>query len=327
MFTLVVPEAASNTYKILGVMGVNIITLSAKTLTIENDNKVFSDIDELVYDEKFISLKSVTFETINGVEKTTDFNSIVPGQQYAYEDVLIFEVLESTNYLISLRLSKQVKSVWFATEIITFATDSMTFDNYALYTWSSTEPSQFTGEMTTEDNYIFANVIDDQATSVQEYDVYAVYTDIVVASYDLNLPTFITNTFDTTTYIKRGVTTAQSITKPTQTGLQFSSLIATGNWGNVVYTQIFTGTGGTYIGQDLDEQGYRAYFAPVYFKALWAVEDIDYIQILDSYSCQVNNFEGLYTNDVVRITNLNNNFYTYTYSWYRVRSTPRPWNE
>jgi len=323
-FTLAVPDGDQNAYIIRGVSGVNIITASAKRLTMENGGMIFEDVDSSFTTNECVALYSITFETLDSlnqpVDKTVLIDSFSVGYQHVEDDMLIFEVLSVSNYEVSIRVSKQVKSARFSTK-------TTNFGYYGLYTWISGAIGLLSidGTMTAEDSWSYENQVDINATNVREFNVYAIYTDLVLAEYDLNLPEFITdNSFDTTTYIKRGETTAQNLRKPNQTGLKFSTLIATGSWGGVDYAEIFTGNevvlgeGKVYEGQDLNNQGYRAYFDPVYLKAVWAVDDIHYVQTRSAVACQVKNFESLPYNEVVDIQNENTNLYTYTYTWYKM---------
>ena len=302
-FKLVLAE--DDIFTILNTDGIANLTVTATYLTDDNGAISFEEVEELLA-TGLLRITRVTYN-ISGQEESVYATDGLEETSYSAEGVLVYEILQNNANSVSIFISPVVTSVTFA------STASDIGDYISLYKWTNTPIYYVDGTMDTQGGMtVDISSITMSEEGLTQANFYAIYTDMVLVNYDLNFPEGFDTSYTTTTSMKLGVSTADSLNMPTADGFKFASVKARTPSGELLdFEDIFRGANGTYIGITDDTR-----HSVVNLEILWAVDDIQYEQRLTNYSAPANDFTYLNVGDVVNILNLNEDLYDYTYTWY-----------
>lgn len=306
-FKLILAE--DDLFTILNTNGVANIIVSAKYLTNQNGGIYFETVENQMASE-LLRITRVYYNT-DGTEKDVYDSDGLDVGSYSDNGVLVYEIMVNNENEVSIFLSPTVTRVVFT------ATTFDISDYIGLYKWTDTPLYNIDGTMDTQGSMTLeVDSIELSDSGLTELNYYAIYTDLVLVTYNLNFPSSYETTSDTSATIKLGETTARELPIPSENGFTISSLKAKTPSGETLdYTEIFTGedygNGPVYVGMTPETR-----HAPISLDAKWSVVDIEYNQIITDYRTAVNTFTSLNSGSVVSLINRNNDLYEYSYVWY-----------
>lgn len=311
-FKLIMSE--DDVFTILNIKGVANITFSSKLLTRKNGALAYETIDESLASE-LLRITAVTYEFLGETKTAYNSNGLEIGA-YIDDGVMIYQIFENNNNTVSLFINQMVKTVNVS------ATNNQIGEYVALYKWSEYPVYNVDGSMDMNGSYELSvddiNMSDDAFTEV-EYQ--AIFTDLVLVNYQLNFPNTYNASSMTSSVLQLGVSTQEDLFIPNENGFSLASLKAKTPTGNMIdYSEIFTGPNVSVEGQERKlfvGLLSTARFAPITLEAKWNVEDVEVLQTFETLKQAVQKFEGLSVSDVARISNFNDDIYTYEYKWYQ----------
>ncbi len=294
-------------FSILNVDGVATIDISAKYLTYLNGFMNFGELPTTV-SQNLLRITQVTYDLNDGlgVRRLSDStNGYLQVRNYEDNGVIICQIENNNANEISAILSKFVLTVTVST------TEKSLSDYLALYKWSETETFNIDGTMENNTSFTIEKAsLSEEAGMVTTYNLYAVYTDMVLVNYNLNFPSNYSTSSATTSLLKLGASTVEDLLMPNENGFKLASLTSTKT--KVSYEKLFDSTDGTFKGINSSDR-----HAKVELEAKWMIEEMTYGQSLTEYKTSVYGFEYLSVDDVVSIYNKNENLFNYTYEWYK----------
>lgn len=301
--------AEDDVFTILNTNGVANVTVTAKYLTNEDGMISFETVEDIMASE-LLRITRVYYNVSGTEENVYNADGLDVGA-YSSGGVLIYEITENNSNTVSIFLSPTVTKVVFSSISLNIT------DYVSLYKWSDTPVYNVDGTMDTQGSMTLdLSTIETSDEGLNEINYYAIYTDLVLVKYNLNFPSSYNPSSSDTATMKLGVSTANDLVVPSESGFIISSLKAKTPTGETLdYTEIFTGedhgSGKTYVGITPDTK-----HAIVTLEAKWEVEEIEYTQILEEYKTAVNSFTSLTVEEIVAIYNSNTNLYEYNYVWY-----------
>ncbi|MBR1890308.1 MAG: hypothetical protein IJ817_01310 [Clostridia bacterium] len=306
-------------FTIMNIKNIAEITVTAQYLTENSGSMRLSTIEDSMI-ENLLRFTKVSYYTgsdtagQNDESKwsvMSDDNYIKEGTYRASEGgVLLFEVRKNNANTISILLSPVVKK-------ISVVTTANTIGNYVkLFKWAREMTYNIDGTMENNGSYdIYTNDITFVEDSKTEISLYAVYTDLVYVSYNLGFPEGYHTTSVKQSILKLGESTVDNLYMPYEAGFTLAELKAQDTTSSGVnytidYTELFDESTGRFVGVSS-----TAPHTQVKLRAYWNIDDIAYTQMRSSIRRPAGNFNTLLANEVVKITNLNENLFDYEYSW------------
>lgn len=303
-FKLILPKDYE--FTILNIDGVVKFEMSAKYLTFIDGFMDFVDLPSNV-SQNLLKITQVTYDLNDGlgVRRVSDTTNGLEERAYEDNGNLICQVERNNKNNISVILSKFVQTV------SVIAIEKNVTDYIALYKWSEEQIFNIDGTMENNTGYTFyRSDVETVEGEVASVNMYAVYTDMVLVSYNLNFPSNFTPSTPATSWLKLGQSTIDDLLIPAESGFKLASLTATRT--KASYETIFDSVDGKFKGIVASDK-----HAKVELEAKWEIEDIDYNQVLTEYRTSVYGFDYLVVASVVDIRNKNESLFNYSYEWYK----------
>lgn len=340
-------------FSILGVKGLVRLNLYSKYRTLLENSIEIGDVDRnMAQRSNLLKVSSVTYTDpdTNKSVTTTDTKALNVGSRFEVSNILMFEILSDSDNTLSIYANRLVTKMTFAIEDRFIGTnkyfgfnrwadnDSNSFEdgevNPSYTNLSDVTDVTFDFTYDTTDETIAATTTagheyQSKVDSLFEIDYYAFFTDLVEAEYKLNFK----GKEDRTDILKLGYSTQDNIYIPSQTGFSASSIKVVGldYTTRLDYSEIFVGTdkvfrglnigfdASTATGQELLD-GLKNYHQKVIFEMLWTMNDIEAEQYFTTYKTSAGSLEYFTYDSVANITNYNDEFFSYSYTWQKFDS-------
>ncbi len=303
-FKLILPK--DYLFTILNIDGVVKFEVSAKYLTFLDGFMEFVDLPTNV-SQNLLKITQVTYDINDGlgIKRVSDTTNGLEERAYDDNGNLICQIERNNKNNVSIILSKFVKTV------SVIATEKSVSDYISLHKWTEDKIYNIDGTMESNTSFTFDRTdLEGEEGSVATASMYAVYTDMVLVSYNLNFPSNFTPSTPSTSWLKLGESTIDDLLLPKESGFELASLIATRT--KESYETIFDSADGKFKGIVANDK-----HAKVELEAKWKIEDIIYNQTLTEYKTGVYGFDYLSVPSVVEIQNKNEALFNYSYEWYK----------
>ncbi|MBE7075551.1 MAG: hypothetical protein E7375_00585 [Clostridiales bacterium] len=327
LFKLIVPH--DDSYTILGTEGLMQINVTAMLATITAGTYTESQIQSALA-RGLLRITKVTYSTGAGISFKN--GGALDVEVFYDQGVAVYQIFSNDANSVSIVANKMVESIEVA------VSSQFIGDYIGLKTWSSDFNADILEGLAENTsitfNLDFSNeseiVVDANGetyrmdnSSFAELNYYAIYSDLVLARFDYNLPEETTQT----TVLQLGVST--DIEHPLVHGLLFKEMKiqrVDGTW--VDYTSMFPGGVFKGVNYDFDPTGVtetelllakQLRHRSIVLSVTWLPQDIrlDAKEPLE-FEYAVGTFTGMNYSDIADIVNLNESIYTYTYTWTNV---------
>lgn len=306
-FSFVMSE--DDIFTILSTKGMARFDISARYLTNENGMTLFDVMPTSIY-EGLLKITSVTYDRDGELITKQDMSGLAV-QSFEDDGAALFQVLANNANTVSIFVNQSVKKI-----VVNTATNYVN-DYIALYKWATSYVGYIDGTMETNGNFeIDMSALTFSEEKLSEFFYFAVFTDLVQVSYNLNLPEGYTNSTNST-LLRLGVSTYDDLPIPNEDGLILTNLYLTkldGGKVNILENpaELFAGENGKFVGLNANSKHTR-----ILLGAKWRAEQMNCQQNITSYKLPVLTFNGLRVSDVASIENKNETLYSYTYKWYK----------
>ncbi len=301
-FMLVLDEGF--VFTILNIDGVASVEVSTKYLSSIDGFMDFTDLPSDMPTD-LLKITQVTYDIGGGAKRISNTTDGLEERSYEDGGNVICQIERNNNNTVSIILSKFVLNVSVVTS------EKSLSDYLALYKWAEAPTYSIDGTMENNTSYtIDKSLISSNEGELMAYKLYAVYTDMVFVSYNLNFPSNYSTSSPTSSWLKLGQSTVEELLMPSENGFKLASLVSTKTKGS--YETLFDSTDGKFKGLSSTDR-----HAKVELEAKWEIEEIDYEQILTEYKTSVYGFDYLAVASVVNIHNKNEGLFNYTYEWYK----------
>ena len=304
-------------YTILNIKNVAEVTFSGKFLTIEDGIRKLFDVGSKFNVHNLLKITQVKY--YNGSDQSAqddenqwtsirDENFLAEKAYTTAESggMLLFEVRKNNDNTVSLFINPVVKKIY-----VSVSTNQLA--QYAkLFKWSDSEILNVDGSMEPNGGFeLLTNNIEYFDSGITKLEYYAIYTDLVYVSYNLNFPEGYTAQSLTKSELQLGVSTIDDLYVPNEPGFEVDTMKAQDVSGaEKELSTLFAGENDTFSGLM-----YSDAYAPVTINVKWKVGEIDYTQIMHDLTAQVGTINQINYESVVRIDNKNDTLFNYTYVW------------
>lgn len=281
------------------------ITINPRLLTKVDGFTDVIDVDEQYYENLF-SVTSFTY-SLDGINEITVENSqgLTDGRYFSEDGgVLLFEITNNNSGAPVIISTEPLTSI-----VIQVATRLGQY--IRLIDIGQTETTSFEGDgIRSTGEYVFdlsetSNEIEYIEGVVTEVDYHATFSDLVRVVTDYNLPS---NNNQMLSYLQLAVDTSEDIIFPYESYLSCETLNYVSSDGSeAVYTTIFTGANGTYVGVTDNV------FEQVNLKAYWGIGDVMPASLGVTYRQSVGTLESVASYDVGVFFSANSEYFTYNY--------------
>lgn len=291
-------------FTILNIDGVASVEISTKYLSYIDGFMDFVDLPTTAPND-LLKITQVTYDLGGGTKRISNTTDGLEARTYEDSGNIICQVERNNNNTVSIILSKFVQSVSVVT------TDKSLSDYLALYKWVDAPTYNIDGTMESNTSYtINKDSLPTTEGEMTTYNLYAVYTDMVLVSYNLNFPANFATSSPTTSWLKLGQSTVDELLLPSESGFRLATLTSTKTKGS--YETIFDSADGKFKGIIPTNR-----HAKVELEAKWEIEEMNYEQTLHEYKTSVYGFDYLAVASVVNIYNKNESLFNYSYEWYK----------
>ncbi len=295
--------------------GVANVRVTATYLTRDFGSMIFQNLPEGI-STSVLSITEVEYE--GGKEISSDLQN---GHVVEKDGEILFEIVSNKANQVEIFVGNRVQK-------ITFAVESLNLNQFmSLYTWSSDSVTEISGVMSTKNSYsITKEEISEKSQNatdeVAQIDYFAIYTDLVKATYEYNFPKGYQVQTTQTTTLKLGQKVTDEIL-PYVSGLGTASSLRVKNEDGTTadYTELnnFGPEENRVFGgwnNRTDTAGNEYRFTPVTFEVKWTVPDeIEYEAIQGPIVMAVYTYSSFSVNDFINLFSANEDIFDYSYSW------------
>lgn len=291
-------------YTILNIDGVASVDVSAKYLSFVDGFMSFADMPTTI-GENLLKITQVSYDLGGGIKRIANTADGLEAKSYEEDGNIICQIERNNDNTVSIIMSKFVKTVTVMT------TEKSLTEYIALYKWTEAPTYNIDGTMEKNTSFVFEkDSLVGTEGSMTKGEFYAVYTDMVQVSYNLNFPENFATSSPTTSWLKLGQSTVEELLLPQENGFKLASLTSTKT--KESYETIFDSVDGKFKGIIPTNR-----HAKVELEAKWTIEEMRYEQTMTEYKTSVYGFDYLSASSVVSIFNKNELLFNYTYEWFK----------